>query len=261
MKEKRKVIYYSDELNDEFSLTQITTRKIDAAYDYDGKPFTRCLARLIIYRIIAIPLAALFLKIKFGHKIENKNIIKEFYKKHKKGFFIYGNHTNDMADAYIPTMITLPRAAYVIVHANNVSIPIMGKFTPYLGAIPLPDDFTAARNFNQSIKKKIEKKCAIIIYPEAHIWPYYTKIRSFSDTSFRYPVQYNVPVFAFTNVYQKRRFRKLPKMITYIDGPFFLDKTLTVKEQKKILRDNVYAAMCERSKLNNVEYIRYEKKV
>ena len=100
-----------------------------------------------------------------------------------------------------------------------------------------------------------------MIYPEAHIWPFYTKIRPFPDASFKYPVQYKTPVFCFTNIYQKRRFSKNPRMLTYIDGPFFPDESLSLKEQRKDLRDRVYNTMVERSKLNNIEIIKYIKKV
>lgn len=266
MKDKRKIIYYTDELNDEFSLTQITARKIDGNYNYDGKPFTRKLARLFFYRIIATPLVWIYLKSTYGHKIIGKEKIKKYLKeqkKHsdeKKGYMLYGNHTNDMADAYIPTMITFPKPAYVIVHPNNVSMPFMGKITPYLGAIPLPDDFAAARNFKISIERKMKKAWPVVIYPEAHIWPFYTKIRPFKETSFRYPVQYDVPVFSFTNTYQKKKIGKKPKIITYIDGPFYPNKSVDSKNQRMDIRNQVYDQMCKRSTLNTVELIKYIKK-
>jgi len=82
------------------------------------------------------------------------------------GFFLYGNHTNAIADALIPTMLRCPLGAYVIVHANNVSMPILGKITPCLGAIPLPDDKVAMKNFNEAIEHLVEKKQCITIYPD-----------------------------------------------------------------------------------------------
>ena len=107
---------------------------------------------------------------------------------------------------------------------------------------------------------RVSSHCAICIYPEAHIWPFYTKIRPFADTSFKYPLQYKTPVFCFTNVYQKRRFSKNPRMVTYVDGPFFADENLPPKERRKVLRDAVYQKMCERAALNTVELIQYVKK-
>jgi hypothetical protein len=100
----------------------------------------------------------------------------------------------------------------------------------------------------------------IAIYPEAHIWPYYTHIRPFRQESFHYPVSYDVPSFCFTNTYHKRRFKKKPRMITRIEGPFYPDKSLKRNEAIKDLRDRIYAAMDENTKYNDIEMIKYIKK-
>ena len=162
-----------------------------------------------------------------------------------------------MADALIPSMISIPKDAYVIVHPNNVSMPVLGKITPSLGAIPLPDDKKAMKNFNKCIEKRVVEKRCITIYPEAHIWPYYTKIRPYQSLSFSYPIHYHTPVFCFTNVYLKRKHSKKPKIVTYIDGPFLSDTSLSMKEQRENLRNKVYAQMVERSKLNTIEVVKY----
>ncbi len=255
MKEKRKIIYYKNELEEEFSTAQITPKVIDGNYKYEGG-FLFALGKLFFYEIIAKPIAFCFMKLKFGHKIVNKKLLKEAK---KEGYFLYGNHTNDMADALIPSLICFPKDVSVIVHPNNVSMKFLGKITPFLGALPLPDDMKAAKNFNTALKHKIEKKDCVAIYPEAHIWPYYTKIRAFKDTSFGYPIKQNAKVFCFTNTYQKRKYRKTPKMVTYINGPFYANKDLTLKEQKEDLRNQVYQAMCKASKHSNVEMIQYIK--
>ena len=157
-------------------------------------------------------------------------------------------------------MINVPKDTYVIVHPNNVSMPYLGRITPSLGALPLPDDMDAARNFLEAVNTRFNDGNAIVIYPEAHIWPFYTGIRPFTDKSFRYPASSNSPVFCFTNTYQKRKFFKTPRIVTYIDGPFFADSNLKLKEQKAVLRDQVYNAMCKRAKKNNVTLVKYIKK-
>ena len=201
--------------------------------------------------------AFVYLKVKYRHRIVNKKCMKEAK---GTGFFLYGNHTNAIADAFIPTMLRCPLGAYVIVHANNVSMPILGKLTPCLGAIPLPDDKAAMKNYRQAIEHLVKKKQCITIYPEAHIWPYYTKIRNFKDSSFRYPVECGVPAYCFTNTYQKRKRGKTPQIVTYVDGPFYPDKTLSMKEQRKQLHQSVMASMKENCKNSNVEVIQYIKK-
>ena len=119
---------------------------------------------------------------------------------------------------------------------------------------------SAYKNFLSAIKNRIGEGHPVVIYPEAHIWPYYTKIRPFLDTSFRYPVEIGVPSFCFVNTYHKRRFRKRPKMITYIDGPFFAEGEGGVREKMKALRDQVFARMTELAENSDVEVIKYVKK-
>ncbi len=255
MKDNHRIIYYTNELEDEFSKAKITPKRIDGNYSY-GSGFCFSFGKLIFYKIIAKPLAFCFLKLKFGHRIVGKSILKEAK---KEGYFLYGNHTNDIADALIPSMLCFPKDVSVIVHPNNVSMPILGKITPFLGALPLPDDKQAVRNFNREMAHRLEKKNCITIYPEAHIWPYYTKIRPFTDTSFGYPVKLDKKVFCFTNTYQKRRFQKTPRIVTYIDGPFRADTSLPLKEQRTRLRNQVYEAMSKAAGHNNVEQIQYIK--
>lgn len=255
MKEDPRIVYYTDELNDEFSGTSFVPRAIDEEYPYEGG-LLRKIGHVFWYHIIAIPIAYLFLYFKFRHKIVNRHLLKEA----KGAYFLYGNHTQQLADALIPTIVSRPKDMFVIVHPDNVSIPFLGKLTPSLGAVPLPDDGRAARNFMNFIKKKIAAGDPVTIYPEAHIWPYYIGIRPFKDTSFGYPIQCGVPVYCFTNTYRKRKYGKNPQIVTYIDGPFYADGGLSKKEQKEKLRNQVYEAMVERSKKSNVELVRYVKK-
>ncbi|MBR1389930.1 MAG: hypothetical protein IJ567_00515 [Lachnospiraceae bacterium] len=250
---KREVIYYHDELNDEFSTAKIKAKRIDGSYRYDGT-FLRRPGRLFWYYVVAKPVAATFLKTKFHHRIENREVLPGTK---EQGFFLYGNHTNQIADALIPAIISHPKGAYVVVHPDNVSMPLLGRITPSLGALPLPDDLDAQRNFVRSIRHHIQQRACITIYPEAHIWPYYTKIRPFPDSSFAYPVRFHTPVYCFTNTYQRWKDSEKIQIVTYVDGPFFPDEAAAAKIQRRQLRDMVYGTMVERSGNNNIEKIHY----
>lgn len=253
MKE-RPTVFYRDEKNDEFSTAVITPKKIDGSYRYERTDGIRYIAHFFWYRMIAVPLAALYLKFKFRHKTVGREKLKTVG---EKGYFVYGNHTQITADALIPTFISFPRDVSVIVHPNNVSMPYLGRITPYMGALPLPDDMAATRNFTDIIKKRIADGKGVYIYPEAHIWPYYTGIRPFGDESFIYPVKHGAPVFCFTNTYRKKGRREHPQLITYVDGPFYPDESLSPRERRAKLREEVYNAMEERSRLSDVEWIKY----
>ena len=255
--DKRKVIYYEDELHDEFSTAVIKAKRIDGDYVYDRRGPFYAVARFFWYRMIATPAAFLYAKIALRQSSVGKEKLKPF---RKQGFYIYGNHTQDIGDPFTPNVFGFPKNVSFIVHANNVSMPVLGRINPYLGAIPLPDNLEAFKNFRNCVNGRIEKGDMLVIYPEAHIWPYYTKIRNFPDDSFGYPSKTDTPVFCFVNTYQSRGEGKKPRMVTYIDGPFYPDMSVSLKERRKKLRDEVYETMCRRAENSNIEVIRYIRK-
>ena len=257
MKDKQ-VIYYKDELNDEFSGTYIKPIKIDENYKYIHKNPIWNICSYILQNILSVPIKLLYSKLKFRIKYVGKEKLRPYK---KQGYFIYVNHTQGFADTFIPSNPIYPKRNYFIVNPENVSMKGLKNLVQMLGALPIPDNKKAMINFQEVIKKKIEKGNAITIYPEAHIWPYYTKIRPFKDVSFAYPVKLQSPVFCMTNTYQMRGKNKDKiQIITYIDGPFFPDEKLSIKTRKQDLRDKVYKQMAERSKNSNIEYIEYIKK-
>ncbi len=250
-------IEYTDELNDEFSTMEIQTPTISGDYHYLRDNLWGKFMTFLSFHVVAKPLAFFYLKLKFRHKIVGREKIKTF---RRSACFIYGNHTQIIADALIPAFILRPNNIHVIVHPNNTKIPFLGHFIPYLGGLPLPSDMKATRNFIKAIDTLVERKRPVFIYPEAHLWPYYTKIRPFKDTSFRYPYKYNAPVFCFTNTYQKRKNPKKVRIVTYIDGPFYPDLNLDEKEAKAKLRDEVLSKMQERALKSDKEMIHYYEK-
>lgn len=252
---EKKIIYYKDELNDEFSEAKITPRIIDEKYVYEHKNPLWDFASLALQNVLSMPIKVLYSKIKFRQKYVGKEKIKAYK---KIGYFVYANHTQNFADVFIPSLPIYPKRNYFIVNPENVSIKFLGNIVQLLGAIPIPANKKAMKNFLESVNKKIEKNYSITIYPEAHIWPYYTKIRPFKTVSFKYPVQLQTPVFCMTNTYQERKNGKV-KITTYIDGPFFADTSKSPKEQQQELRDMVYNKMVERSKNSTYEHILYKK--
>lgn len=245
------VFYYSDELNDDFAGTNITRRRLPDDYEYHKKGVIPKLRRIFLYHALVQPLA-LF------HGWRVKFVGRDKLKAYKKGgAFIYGNHTSRFSDAINPTCIAFPRSADVVVNADAMSIKGLGWVLESIGALPIPEGFHAMSRFISAIDKAIKMGRWVAIYPEAHIWRYYTKIRPFAATSFAYPVRCGAPAFAFTMTYQKRKNSKRPKRIVYVDGPFFPDSSLPPKQAAAKLRDEVYAAMCERAKLNTCEYFKY----
>ena len=252
-----KVIYYKDELNDDFAVTKNhKKKKIDHKYNYhkDSNILWAFFAFLIYYFIVK-PLTHFIMVFGYHYKIINKKCLKEAK---KRGGFIYSNHTNYMPDAFIPNHL-IRRKTYIVVDPTAVSIRGLGNLVVALGAIPLGDTIGAKKNFLKSIKKH-SNKSLVTIYPEAHIWPYYTGIRNFTKDSIKYPIICNTPSYTVTNCYQKRRFSKKPKIISYVDGPFYPDESLERNEKVDKLYNDIISVMKNRTNMySTYEYVKYIK--
>jgi len=253
VKESR-IIYYTDELNEEFSGARIVPRVIDKNYPYfHGRFWDIC--SFLAQNVFSMPVKIGYQKLKFHLKYVGKEKLEECK---DRGYFIYGNHTQPFADTFIPSVANYPHRNFFIVSPENVSIPGMGLLAELLGAIPIPCDPGGMKNFMKSIEDKIRRNYSVTIYPEAHIWPYYTKIRPFRAVSFHYPVKLNCPVYVMTNTYHERAGKPgRADIVTYIDGPFYPDEGLNPRERRYELRDRVYRCMTERSRASDCEIIRY----
>ena len=253
---KTKIHYYTDELNDDFAGGNIKTKQTPPDFKYvHTNPIWRVI-EFIVYQLIVRPLAWIISKFLYGVKIKNRKVLKQAK---GKGIFIYGNHVVTLGDAFHPNLVSFPRKSFIVVHPDTTSIPLIKNLVVMLGALPLPSGKQGYRNFTNAIKTRIEQKQAVVIYPEAHLWPMFTGIRPFKNDSFLYPSMLGAPVFCTTTVLKNRRFRKPPKCIVYVDGPFYPDENLSFAENKQKLRDEVYAVMCERAKESNYDKVKYVK--
>ncbi len=200
--------------------------------------------------IIALIYCKLILKVSF----KNKKVLKEY-----KGYYLFSNHTQMIGDAFNPLLLNFPKKNYVVVSSANLGIPFLGKILPFVGALPIPKKIHEKEALFNAMHTLVQNH-AITIYPEAHLWPYYTKIRPLPVSSFRFPVKDNVPAFTMTTTYQKRKLGKRPKITIYIDGPFYPEPCQTQRDSAATLRDKVYNQMVLRSKNSTYEYIKYEKR-
>ena len=76
---EEKIIYYKDELNDEFSEAKIVPRKIDGNYKYIHKNPLWKLCAFAVQNILSMPIKILYVKIKFKIKYIGKEKLKKYY--------------------------------------------------------------------------------------------------------------------------------------------------------------------------------------
>ena len=259
--EPKRTIYYSDPLNDDFASTNIRAKEVGADFPFVHESVLWNLLAQLIYYCIAVPIVFVISKVYLGLKFENHRVLRQL---RGTGYFLYGNHTR-MLDAFLPAMTAFPKKAYVVSNPDAVSLPFLQTLVTMLGVIPIPTKFSGMRQFLSSVTQRYQEGNVLAIFPEAHIWPFYTGIRPFSDTSFRYPQKLDAPVVAMVTTYRRRsglfRFLRRPGMTVTLSQPFYPDETLAPREAQQKLRDQVYDFMVSVSEhRENVEYIAYAPK-
>ena len=261
-KEER-IFYYTSEEDDPIK-TDEQEKKVEVGlpegYEFIPKnPFVK-LYSAALFRIFKL----------FGQYYERGYWQAKFYGREKlkkakgKGYVIYANHTNPFHDVFGPA-IAADRRIFTIISPVNLKIPGIGKVLPYIGGLPLGKTTEEKKAFNEAVDKRLKQKKVLVIYPEAHVWPYATKARKFpaGDKSFKYAVRNNLPIFTMTTTYHKRKDDKrgeLPRMDIYIDGPFWPDANLSEDENRVKLAKEAYDSMVKYSKKNSYEYFQYRPK-
>ena len=259
-KKEQRVIYYHDELNDDFAGNNIKTRKIPNNFPYSDNSFLFRVNSWLLRYLFAIPILWFMNTFVFRPKVKNKKLLKQLK---KKGYFIYSNHVLPFDPIILPIKTHARRKIIIVAGPDLFSINSFATWlVRHFGAIPIPNqDAEMCENYCECISSNIKKGHRVLIFPEAHIWPYYNKIRNFKSASFRYPVSEEAPVVVATTTFKQRKGNKKPKPIIYLDGPFYPDKSLSTRDQIKELRDKVYETMKWRAgQEDNFEYIKYIKK-
>lgn len=258
------IYYYTDELNDDFGNIKLCKKDINKFldnYDYTrGNKFKRFWCD-VLYKIVAKGILTLYLFLS-GYTVKGKDNYKEFQKycnENHKGGFIYGNHVNN-SDAFKIQVLVLKKRGGVVGLPNTLGFSFIRNITNALGYLPLPLTTKQSINFLKALKVLNSRGEHVVIFPEAHIWPFYTKIRPFIDTSFGYPTKFDAPCLPVVTVFKKRKLLKRPKKVIYVGKMVLPKKELSYSENKTYLRNEIYNQMVELSKENNIEYIIYSKK-
>lgn len=257
-RDRVKRFYYRDE-NEDFLTIDGKCPTVGGGYRYIRRGFFSKVLYFVLYRLIATPAAFLYTKLKFGERYVGKKALREYLKASSCGAFLVGNHTQPIADAFTPNLVSFPRRNFTVIHPSNLNMPIVGRALPYLGGLPTPTDVSGALGFSRAAMECIKTGYTVTLYPEAHLWPYYTGVREFERSAFHLAAKLSAPVFSFTRVYEKRLFRIGCRV--YVDGPFYPDGTLPRREAAEKLCREVQWVMKKRAECScatGYEYIKEE---
>ena len=259
-----RVFYYENETDDPIKTKEQERKEkvtLPEGYEFIPRHWWVRLYSAVLFRIFWI----------FGQWYERWYWQTKFHGKEKlkkardTGYVMYANHTNPFHDVFGPALAA-DRRIFTIISPVNLKLPGIGKFLPMIGGIPLGTNDGEKKAMNEAVDKRLvrQKKC-LVIYPEAHVWPYATKIRKFpaGGKSMKYAVRNGLPVYTMTTTYHERTKRKkgdLPRMEVYVDGPFYAPREGTDEERGEELAKKVYDSMVKYSKKNTYEYFKYIKK-
>ena len=258
-KTEKATVRFTNEKNDDFAGNNIKAEPIGPDFKYVRRGFLWRAAEFFMYRIVATPLVFLMGKLLYGLRIKNRRALLRI---RGTGYFLYGNHTQNMMDAYTPSLSAFPKHVHIVTSPEAVSIKGIRALVSMLGGIPVPDGVKGISPFRSAIEERIKEGRVVAVYPEGHIWPWYNKIRDFSDVSFDYPVTLGVPCVAFVTTFRKRKIIKNghPYLTVTLSDPFYPDSGVPRAEARRDLRDRVHAFMTDvASDPDNYEFIKYEK--
>ncbi len=249
---KEKVRYYKS-FSDDFEQSRDQNFALKDDYKWIRTDLISKILSAVIY-FLAIVFSLLYCRLFLHLRVKGKENLKGV----KGGFFIYGNHTQPIGDVFTPALCVLPRRIYTVVSTANYGIPVIGKILPFLGALPIVNSLHGTKELQKAMQYRLNHNHPIVIYPEAHVWEYYTEIRPFNRTAFKFPVKFQKPAFAMTVTYKKSKIFKRPVMEVFLDGPFYPEGE-TQKQMAENLHNEIFKVMTKRSKNSNFDYIKYVK--
>lgn len=140
-------------------------------------------------------------------------------------------------DCMIFAQAVFPKKLYFQVMEDNMKLPVISPLMKACGCMPIPKKQSAKRVYVEETDKMLteEKKC-VGIYPEAALWPYYTKIRKFKPGAFHFAVKDDVPIIPVViNFRAPRGLQKLFNMkvrlvTVHIGKPIYANKELPFNE-------------------------------
>jgi len=238
---------------------------VDQNYPFLDTSFAFRFMRVIIYLIIFIP-GALLIRLRGGLKIEGRKNLRKFKKLFKNGALTVCNHVYRWD--FISIVLAL---RYHMIYFPVWKEQLRSKdatLIRYAGGIPIPEELSLIKKFNQAFDDIHAMRKFIHVFPEASRFDYFQPIRPFKKGAFTMAHRYDLPVIPLAFSYRKPTAlygiinairplmgrEKKPMLTLRIGEPILIDKTLPRKEAVQKLRTECHAAVVRLAGISENKY-------
>lgn len=245
------IIHYTD-TNDDIVITPQQNFRLGDDYQWQHRALITQIQHLFQFII------SLFAKFYCRWILHIHYVNRQILSEQKQGCYLYANHTQQTGDAFSPFCVSKHPA--IIISASNLGIPVIGKLLTTAGALPIPSTLHQLKAFEAAVDQHVDAGDTLVIYPEAHLWPYATQIRPLDKTSFHYPANHPAPVYTMTTTYQQSHWHRHPNVTVYLDGPIQPDLSLKKKARQEKLCEQVRSQLIKRSQNSTYQYVIYKRR-
>ena len=187
--------------------------------------------------------------IKYGIRFRGRNILRKYRKQLKGGAITIANHCYRW-DA--PAVLQAVHAGY------HTRIPMFADnfctkdhwFLKHVGGIPVPDNMSALKKFNEAFDEFHRRGWWFHVFPEAANWRFYKPLRPFRKGAFSMAYKYDMPIVPCVITYRKRTgiFRLFgkqdePLLTVTIGEPLFPDRSASRKTEVDRMRNEAHVRM------------------
>lgn len=222
---------------------------INENYPFIDNSFSFKIKRHFVCIVVASFVLRLVNKIKYGMKYDGRDILKKYKKEFKKGLISVSNHCYPIDAVAISNALRhrlwLPMLPDLFSGSN-------WWLLTYFGGIPVPDDISAMKKFNEAFDYHNSRSEWIHVFPEARSWRFYKPLRPFKKGAFTMAYRFGCPVLPMCIDFRERKgiyklfgSQKEPLITVRIGEPIFPDTTAPRKTEVVRILELAHKRVCE----------------
>ncbi len=187
--------------------------------------------------------------IKYGIRFRGRNILRKYRKELKGGAITIANHCYRWDAPAILQAVHANRHTRIPMFADNFCTKDHW-FLKQVGGIPVPNNMSALKKFNEAFDEFHRRGWWFHIFPEAANWRFYKPLRPFQKGAFSMAYKYDMPIIPCVISYRKRTgiyrlFGKPeePLLTVTIGEPIFPDRSSSRKAEVDRMRQEAHLKM------------------